>query len=61
MNLQTIAGPRCPNCKGDVIYRDSASPWIFVLAALLFPVGLIFFLFNRNVVCARCGTRFRKP
>lgn len=50
----------CPNCESLALARDSASPWIFFGASLLFPFGLLFFLLNRNVYCRDCGVRFRR-
>jgi hypothetical protein len=51
---------RCPHCGSLHIRRDSASPWIFVAAIFLFPVGLFFLLLNKNVWCLACGTRFKR-
>ena len=50
---------RCPNCNSEDIERDSASPWIFLAGLVLFPIGLLFFLLNRNVCCRDCGVRFK--
>jgi len=50
----------CPHCNSENIARDSASPWILVLAVLLFPIGLLLFPLNDNVWCRDCGTRFRR-
>ena len=50
----------CPNCGSYYIRRDSASPWIFVVAILLFPIGLVAFVANRNAWCAKCGVRFKR-
>ncbi len=50
----------CPNCRSADITRDSASPWIFLWAGVLFPLGLFFFFFNHNVYCGSCGVRFRR-
>ncbi|MHC5035353.1 MAG: hypothetical protein ACYTFZ_09985, partial [Planctomycetota bacterium] len=55
---ESVVPVRCPHCSSMAVSRDSASPWIFVFAALiLFPVGLILFALNRNVWCTSCGIR----
>ena len=51
--------PECPNCQSTDVDRDSASPWVFVGAAILFPITLLLFLLNNNVWCRSCGTRFK--
>ena len=52
---------RCPHCGSTQWQRDSASPWIFICAALLFPFSLVLFCLNRNVWCTDCGVRFKRP
>lgn len=49
----------CPHCGSLHTERDAASPWIFAGAIILFPVGLLFFLLNKNRRCRACGVRFR--
>jgi len=56
-----VTGVECPVCHSTDVERDSASPWIFVFAAALFPFGLILFALNRNVWCRGCGVRFKRP
>ncbi len=45
---ETLNILHCPNCGAHDIARDSASPWIFIGAVVLFPFGLLFFLLNKN-------------
>lgn len=52
---------RCPHCGSTEWERDSASPWIFIGACLLFPFSLVLFCLNGNVWCTACGTRFKRP
>jgi len=59
-DISRVGGLQCPHCQSTDIYRDSASPWIFVFAALTFPFGLILFALNKNVCCKSCGVRFKR-
>ncbi len=55
-----IPGETCPHCGARQVQRDSASPWVFVFAALLFPLGLILFILNKNAWCSECRVRFKR-
>jgi hypothetical protein len=52
---------RCPLCGSQDLGRDSASPWIFVFAVLLLPIGPLLFFFNGNRYCRGCGLRLKLP
>lgn len=51
----------CPRCGSLELRRDSASPWVFLGAICLFPIGLLLFALNENRYCLNCRIRFKLP
>ena len=50
----------CPNCRSEMIARDSAGTWLFFFGMLLPPFSWLLFLLNENRWCQDCGVRFRR-
>lgn len=49
----------CPACNSIRITNDYHSPWVYIFAVLLFPIGLLCLAAeNKNKKCMNCGVKF---